>query len=336
MEISIFFNGMLLASKLVMKNLPPLIGNAAASFDQFAGRVLQFLRRRHMLDLWMLTRVNRDNWIVLLADDLRGEVTSGQEFSWSDSICKRMTEGVCPGLITDVAAEPSAREAALVDRLEIGAYIGAALRAPDGRLLGTLCGIHRAPCADLNRSEHELVTFLAETLAGFMMAEIGEVELERQNERFHFEAMTDAITYLPNRSAWEQKLEREHDRALRLGEVSFVAVVDLAGLEQVFDEQGCAAGDELLRKAASALRYAVRDLDFVARLGVSEFGLLGIQCGAVDEEDVTRRIHAALERQKIRASVGIASSGPASNHSELWQRADAEMDRQKHRREYSG
>lgn len=316
-----------------MKTLPTMSRNAAASFDEVAERVLKFLRRRHELDLWMITRVNGDEWIVLLAEDAADQVATGQVLSWSESICKRMVEGACPGLINVVAENPTAREAPIVDRLDIGAYIGAPLRSVDGTVLGTLCGVHRAPYPKLDPADHELVALLADLLAGLMTAAIGSIELERQNERFRFEAMTDSLTHLPNRRAWEQKLEREQNRALRLGETSFVSVIDLDELKLVNDAQGHAAGDELLRQTALALRYAVRDSDFVARLGGDEFAVLGIQSGSVDEDDVDRRIQSALERRSIRASVGTASGGPASKHAELWRRADARMYRRKRRRE---
>jgi len=320
-----------------MKMFPPWIRQDGISLDEVVARILGFLRRRYDLDLWMITRVKGDDWIMILADDRRGEVVTGQVFAWSESICKRMVEGACPGWINSIAEQRLIMDAPIVSpmvrRLGIDAYIGAPMRTADGSLLGTLCGMHRASCTTLDRSDHELVVLLADLLAGFMTAEIGSVELERQNERFRFEAMTDVLTHLPNRRAWEQKLEREQSRALRLGETSFVSVIDLDGLKQVNDEQGHASGDELLRQTALALRYAVRDSDFVARLGGDEFSVLGIQSGSADEEDVARRIRLALERRDIRASVGTASGGPASNHVELWRRADAAMYRQKRRRE---
>lgn len=315
-----------------MKAFSPLIRNPGTSFDEAAGRVLQFLRRRYDLDLWMVTRVNRDDWVVLLADDRRGELVSGQVLSWSESICKRRVEGSCPGVIPAVADDPVARQVPIVDQLGIGAYIGAPLRSADGDVLGSLCGLHRAACPDLGDSDHELVALLAELLAGFMTAYIGAIDQERQNERFRFEAMTDAVTHLSNGQAWEQKLQHEQARALRLGETSFVAVVDLEALDHVNQAQGRAAGDELLRQTALALRYAVRDSDFIARLGGREFAVLGIQSGNVEQDEVAQRIKAALQRRDIQASVGVAAGGPASRHGDLWQHAVASLERRKRRR----
>jgi diguanylate cyclase (GGDEF)-like protein len=314
--------------------------------------IRKFLRRRHDLDLWLVTRVNGDEWIVLLADDPRGRVVTGQILPRSGSICRQMLEGMRRDPIQAATAGPDSSESPIVcqavgpavdqavDQAGIGACIGAPLRSADGTVLGSLSGIHHAPYPNLDPAEHELVAVLADLLAGFMSAEIGSIELERQNERFRFEAMTDALTHLPNRRAWEHKLEREQSRALRLGETSFVSVIDLDELKAVNDAQGHAAGDELLRQTALALRYAVRDSDFIARLGGDEFAVLGIQSGTVDEADVDQRIQSALDRRGIRASVGTASGGPASKHVELWRRADAEMYRSKRRRElrdeYSG
>lgn len=316
-----------------MKTLPSFSRNAGASFDQAAERVLKFLRRRHDLDLWMVTRVNGDEWIVLLADDPGGRVVAGQVLPRSGSICKQVVQLICTDSIPGATEASDSRESEIADPARIGACIGAPLRSADGSLLGSLCGIHHAPYPNLDPAEHELVAVLAELLAGFMTAEIGSIELERQNERFRFEAMTDALTHLPNRRAWEQKLEREQSRALRLGETSFVSVIDLDELKMVNDTQGHAAGDELLRQTALALRYAVRDSDFIARLGGDEFAVLGIQSGTVDEADVDQRIQSALERRGIRASVGTTSGGPASRHAELWRRADARMYRRKRRLE---
>ncbi len=62
-------------------------------------------------------------------------------------------------------------------------------------------------------------------------------------------------------------MQAEEDRSRRYGHSSAIYVIDLDGLKQVNDTYGHQAGDELIKRAADALRQSVRNEDVVSRLG---------------------------------------------------------------------
>jgi len=125
-------------------------------------------------------------------------------------------------------------------------------------------------------------------LACRLLAEI--VRLQRQQQagaelhrRLAAQALTDPLTGLPNRRAWDQVLAerlgrqtRRHvsPRPLGEGTTLCLAILDLDFFKRVNDAHGHAVGDEVLRACGQALRVGLRQDDFVARVGGDEFGLL--------------------------------------------------------------
>jgi len=81
-------------------------------------------------------------------------------------------------------------------------------------------------------------------------------------------ALTDALTGLDNRRAWEAGLRREHARARREGTPLSVAMLDLDGFKGYNDAHGHQAGDELLREIAQRWCAQLRPSDILARYGV--------------------------------------------------------------------
>ena len=147
-------------------------------------------------------------------------------------------------------------------------------------------------------------------------------ELLSQNARIFFLAHHDALTGLPNRLMFHERLEDALAQGGRWGGIALLCL-DLDRFKQVNDTLGHPAGDMLLKAVAGRLRGCVRDGDVVARLGGDEFAVL--QCGAGPTEyasDLARRIVETLGapydlgggRAVIGASVGIAvaTSAPCS------------------------
>lgn len=295
------------------------------NFDDAADAVLKFLQRRFDFDLWMVTRLQQDRWIVLRAESRTHGVSAGDDFKWTDSICSRMVRGEGPRIASRVSDVEAYVEAPIRERFDISAYIGVPLRTACGKFFGTLCAIDNVEHPEIDDSELPLLDLLGSLLAGYIKSEIVKNELERRNERFRFEAMTDALTHLPNRRAWHEKIEKEQLRSVRLGDTTFISIIDLDDLKKINDRDGHAAGDELLRKTALMLRYAVRNSDFVARVGGNEFAVLGIQCDSIEPDEVSERIRSSLAQAGISASVGTSVGRPFDTHEEVWRNAGMAM-----------
>lgn len=85
------------------------------------------------------------------------------------------------------------------------------------------------------------------------------------------QAVTDALTGLPNRHALQTALEHAVARARRTSRTVAVLFVDLDGFKGVNDLHGHAQGDRVLQEMARRLVARTRDMDTVARLGGDEF-----------------------------------------------------------------
>lgn len=96
-------------------------------------------------------------------------------------------------------------------------------------------------------------------------------ELEEANRMLDQMSRTDALTGLPNRRAFLDASERELHRAARAQHHCSVVMIDLDHFKQINDRHGHAAGDAMLRTAASSLRSVLRGEDLVARWGGEEF-----------------------------------------------------------------
>jgi diguanylate cyclase (GGDEF)-like protein len=84
----------------------------------------------------------------------------------------------------------------------------------------------------------------------------------------------DPLSDLPGAEEFQELLTREELRRGRTDESLAVAVMDLDGLRSTNARHGAAAGTEMLRRCADALRRSLRGVDEVARTGPDEFSVL--------------------------------------------------------------
>src|SRR5438876_961759 len=141
---------------------------------------------------------------------------------------------------------------------------------------------------------------------------------KRAEQQLLHEALYDALTDLPNRAYFVERVSQALARLRRDRDYRFALLfLDLDDFKAVNDRLGHAAGDRLLTEIAARLRTCVRPGDVVARLGGDEFTLLLEEItGLPDGERAARRIQDALavpvslEGQEIvaTASIGIVLS----------------------------
>ncbi|HEX8903351.1 MAG TPA: diguanylate cyclase, partial [Longimicrobiaceae bacterium] len=167
-------------------------------------------------------------------------------------------------------------------------------------------------------------------------------ERKRMEDQLLHDAFHDALTGLPNRALFHDRLRHALDLLRRHPERGFaVMMLDLDRFKRVNDSFGHLAGDRLIQAAAARLRALMRDGDTVARFGGDEFALLLDDVPSADEAlRGAERIQAglaepfALEGHElfVAASIGIAL-GQAGDDGpdELLRRADTAMYRAKER-----
>ncbi|MDH3403664.1 MAG: sensor domain-containing diguanylate cyclase [Acidobacteriota bacterium] len=291
-------------------------------FEEAASVVLRLLQENVGLGLWMVTRKEGDDWIVLTAQDRIYGVQAGQVLRWSDSFCSRMVRGLGPRIAPIASQIAAYAEAPIGRQMEIGAYVGVPLRRSDGTLFGTLCAVDPRPQPESIETQLESVEVHARLLATILSAEMEQQARLRQLERAEARSKTDPLTGLYNRGAWEETLEIEEKRCRRYGSPAGVLLIDLDGLKQVNDAEGHAAGDRLLKRAALVLREAVRESDFVARIGGDEFAVLAPDESALTLERLEERLRRSFEGASIAASLGGARRDPRQSLAAAVEQAD--------------
>ncbi|MBI3574158.1 MAG: diguanylate cyclase, partial [Gammaproteobacteria bacterium] len=128
-------------------------------------------------------------------------------------------------------------------------------------------------------------------------------------------AYYDALTGLPNRNLFHDRLQHALDRAQRVGRSVAILIMDLDNFKTVNDSLGHDVGDRLLRAVAEGIHACVRAQDTAARLGGDEFVIMLEDIERAEEASVVaHKIIEALRRPFqlgeyevfMTASVGIA------------------------------
>jgi len=142
-----------------------------------------------------------------------------------------------------------------------------------------------------------------------------------REEQLRHSASTDCLTGLPNRAAFELRMETALMASRAQGAPLALLVIDLDGFKEVNDRFGHDAGDEVLRAVAERMRGRQFTQSFAARLGGDEFVMLVTRprdCARLDEVigDLLRSLRYTVERGGLSRSVS-ATIGAARFETEL-------------------
>jgi len=173
----------------------------------------------------------------------------------------------------------------------------------------------------------------------FRIVARASARLRRQAEEKEHQALHDALTGLPNRALFRERLATAVAAARRDTSEVAVILMDLDGFKEINDTLGHDNGDLMLQEIARRLREALPETELVARLGGDEFAVLKPKPpGLAVVAYAADRLLDALERPvvlngialHVRASMGIALF---PDHGEdpdaLLRRADVAMYRAK-------
>ncbi|HEY6888323.1 MAG TPA: EAL domain-containing protein [Solirubrobacter sp.] len=149
------------------------------------------------------------------------------------------------------------------------------------------------------------------------------------------QALHDALTGLPNRELFRDRIDQAVSRSRRDGDAAVVMIMDLDHFKEINDTLGHHMGDLLLQEVSRRLRVALRESDTVARLGGDEFGVLLPRAKTTEDATVVAQTLLAHLREpfvlegmrlEIDASIGIALHPLHGEDNEtLQQRADIAM-----------
>jgi diguanylate cyclase (GGDEF)-like protein len=161
----------------------------------------------------------------------------------------------------------------------------------DGRALGAVAAWHPEP-GKFGEKETELLRLLC-SIAPLPLRSA------RQYEALDHRAHTDALTALPNRAAFEERLATLTHVFDRYARPFAVLVLDVDFFKKFNDTHGHEAGDRVLQHVAAVVRQTVRDVDTPARLGGEEFVVLMPETGLRASQDAAERIRRSIEARTV-------------------------------------
>lgn len=205
--------------------------------------------------------------------------------------------------------------------------------------------LKRAVSTRLSEIKQNIETYLEEEQSWHEQAEAGEKALRDRLERLeqesgelrarmleaHHLALLDTVTGLPNRLAYEERIEQELARWKRFGQPLTLMIWDVDDFKRINDRFGHQAGDKALRVIAQSLRARLRETDFIARFGGEEFvcllsGADGREALGVAEE-MRRSVendgfHSQGKPVPVTISCGVAAFREGDNLDSVFARAD--------------
>ncbi|MEW6989666.1 EAL domain-containing protein [Colwelliaceae bacterium 6441] len=247
------------------------------------------------------------------------------------------------------------------------AWLGSPL-IENGKIIGVLAIQHYQDAHAYQYCDLELIRFVSQHIASAIMRKKAQEDVQQSHEKLekvvnqrtqelqatnlnlrmqieerikaeeqlYFEAHHDALTKLPNRAMFSDRLSYALTHLKRHPNHRFaVLFIDLDRFKVINDTLGHHAGDEFLIEIAARLSDCVRDNDILARLGGDEFVILLDSLQSQDDvEEVASRIISAIEQPfdleghtlYSNASIGIARCASHYNDAnEILRDADAAM-----------
>jgi diguanylate cyclase len=160
-------------------------------------------------------------------------------------------------------------------------------------------------------------------------------QLRERLESVRREALTDPLTGIPNRKAFDTELEHAMEGAVKSRDPMSLLMCDIDHFKQFNDTWGHQTGDQVLKLVANCISENVKGRDTAARFGGEEFAVVLPQTELADAVRLAYQIRSKVESKKlvkkstgdilgvITISIGVAQYDMKEGTESLIQRADA-------------
>ena len=293
-------------------------------------------------ELWLFYVANPK---CALAVEIERQAASGEPFT--ETVCDALAARFLPqanlsGALKD-AGDQLSRELDVVSKAIQAAHLSN--EAYGETLAGAGAELEKAAPGALGKLVAGLTdaTRKAEHQTRVLQRQLQESTSEVVKLRDHLaevrrDAVTDALTGLGNRKAFDDALEQAIAESTRTGRPTCLAVLDIDHFKRFNDTWGHQTGDQVLRYIGSVLsRLCEEPPRFAARYGGEEFAMIfpGESCGQVNTQlrEVLDEVASRMLRRRstneelgsITVSIGLAELKPKESPADFIERADAAL-----------
>jgi len=256
---------------------------------------------------------------------LSKKYSGADKYSPQTGIFFRLLKTRRPIHLKDIAAKKAGVEV-LPGTPSTGALLAMPLLADGVKPVGVI-GLHRKAANSFPKDEIELLRKIAGQ-AALVIDRISQYQHHREL------SMTDELTKIFNRRYFNQRYDREMQRAQRYERPLSLLMIDIDHFKTFNDNNGHLMGDQVLQSVADLLERSIRKADIIARFGGEEFVILLPEIDKERGRKVAEKLRRAVERAefpkgetqplgRITISLGLASfPEDASRAPELLERAD--------------
>ena len=197
----------------------------------------------------------------------------------------------------------------------------------DDEVIAVLCIDGDKP----NQFTNEDIVF-AQALSDMVSAIVGRL---KYMEKLNKNAVTDSLTGLYNKREFQERIDKEVNRAWRYGRKLSIVIFDIDRFKHWNDTYGHLAGDDLLRDVGAIIRSSIRNSDIAFRFGGDEFVILFPETDAKEAFQIVRKLSDKISHfrfnsgEGVTISAGIAEYKSGDSPGSLLERADEMLYRAK-------
>jgi len=157
----------------------------------------------------------------------------------------------------------------------------------------------------------QLEELIARVRAGVRIVALQKALLET-NSRLEELSLTDSLTRVPNRRAFDERLQAAYEHSRRYERSLSLVLLDIDHFKLINDQHGHDAGDHVLRTVADVIADNSRHSDFVARIGGEEFAVLLPETPLFEAMQFAEKLRCSIAvapsaTGRVTASIGIAN-----------------------------